>query len=191
MSSSSVYASNIESLVNHGTGYYYTSSDGSSAYIQISFLKGYIFPTGYTLKGTTGCLTYAKSWYVYGIHEWDENIENRWEILGENDSSESTYCQPPTTYIVGCLNDSVGSFTLKPMKSSCGFKHLRWKLKEVCDSCFGIYFLTAGIDVYGTYSLSRFLETKTKGNRKFFCCCFIWKLHFILLTSWLALKCEH
>lgn len=157
LSSSGHNLGNINTLVNHETGLYRSKSDGSSTYIQITFLKGYIFPTGYTLKGLNAPEAngywYCKSWYVHGIHEGDENIESRWNLLGENDTTQSTFCQ--TLYHNGaCCDDSVGSFSLRKIPSIRGYKHLRWKLKEKFDACPSLYaFFTAGIDVYGTLSL--------------------------------------
>lgn len=160
LSSSKDFTGTISSLVNHGTGYYQSQSDGSSTYIQISFLNGYIFPTGYTLKGSTSVGFYSKSWYVYGIHDGDEKTEGRWETLGINDTSQSTYCNTLTSN-GGCYDNRVGSYTLKPMKALLGYKHLRWKTKENCD--IGNAFLTTGIDVYGTLSPSKKLP---KGNER-------------------------
>ena len=51
LSSSTYYTGEIETLVNHGTGHYQSQSDGTSTYIEISFIKGFIYPDGYTLKG--------------------------------------------------------------------------------------------------------------------------------------------
>ena len=163
LSSSPRFTGEINTLVNHGTGHYQSKSDGSSTYIQISFLKGYIFPTGYTLKGPTGSdYAFSKSWYVYGIHEDDEKNEEKWELLGENDTTQSTYCQK--LYGGDCKDDRVGSFSLKQMKTSLGYKFLRWKTKEGCSH--GEAFITSGIDVYGTLSLN-----KIKAKRKSFCGC--------------------
>ena len=120
LSSSPRYTGDIKTLVNHGTGHYQSGSDGTSTYIQISFLKGYIFPTGYTLKGKTGGYHYPKSWYIYGIHEGDENNEGKWDILGINDTTHSTYCQILSSY-KSCNDDRVGSFTTKKMPSSLGY----------------------------------------------------------------------
>ena len=129
LSSSSTRSGKIETLVNHGTGFYQSQSDGSSTYVQISCSKGYIFPTGYTLKGLTGGYRYAKTWYLYGIHEGDENNEEKWDTLDISDTTQSTFCQTLTS-AGSCDDDRVGSFTTKKMPTSKGYKHLRWKLKD-------------------------------------------------------------
>ena len=166
LSSSTYYTGNIETLVNHGTGFYQSKSDGSSIYMQVSFLKGYIFPTGYTLKGANVDRHFSSSWYVYGIHEEDEDNDEKWELLGENDTSQSTYCRQTRSDGQCCYDESVGSFSLKPMRSSLGFKHLRWKTKASPSDTPA--FVTAGIDVYGTLSLSK---VKMRRNGKSFCRC--------------------
>ena len=94
LSSSEYLSGDIKTLVNHGTGHYRSKSDGSNTYIEITFIKGYIYPTGYSLKGARGSgFCFSKSWIVYGIYEGDENKEEKWEIIGENDTTQSTYCQ--------------------------------------------------------------------------------------------------
>ena len=76
LSSSTKYTGDINTIVNHGTGHYQTQDISTmNSFIQISFLKGYIFPTGYTIRGITNGYDYSKSWYVYGIHEGDENVQ--------------------------------------------------------------------------------------------------------------------
>jgi hypothetical protein len=150
LSSSEVYTGEISTLVNHGTGHFQSKdSSKSNTYIQVSFLKGYVFPTGYTLKGVKGLCSYSKSWYVYGIHEGDEGDESKWDTLGVNDTTQSTYCHMPNSRGY-CDDDAVGSFSLKSMPSSRGYKHLRWKLKDPNDEYYA--FITAGIDIYGTLS---------------------------------------
>ena len=152
LSSSEIYTGEINTLVNHGTGHYQSrDTSKKNTYIQVSFLKGFIFPTGYTLKGVKGGYSYSKSWYVYGIHEGDESDESKWDILGVNDTTQSTYCQKLYYSNNNCDDDRVGSFSLKSMSSSRGYKHLRWKLKEPNLDIVHA-FITAGIDVYGTLS---------------------------------------
>ena len=150
LSSSKYFDGEISTLINHGDGFYRSTSDGESTYIQIAFLRGLIYPTGYTLRGREGTYHFAKSWYVYGIRDGDENNKERWEILGENDTTQSTYCALVSPG-GGCIDNRVGSFSLKPMSSSSGYKYLRWTLKEGC--CNDSKFLTLGVDVYGTLFL--------------------------------------
>ena len=164
LSSSTRYTGEIDTVVNHGTGHYQSmkSGDDKESFIQITFLKGFIFPTGYTLKGVRDGYSFSKSWCVFGIHEGDENQEKRWKTLAINDTSESTYCQTLSVY-GNCIDDRVGSFQLKPMKITRGFKHLRWRPKEL-----GGIFITAGIDIYGTLSNYQYIDTR---NRISVCLC--------------------
>ena len=150
LSLSTIYTGHLSALVNHGTDHCQSTSDGSSTYIQISFLKGYIYPTGYTLKGLVG-YCFARSWNVYGIKEGDEENKEKWVILGSNDNTQSTYCNIVASD-GNCANADVGSFALKPLKYTRGFKHMRWTSTE--KSCF----LTTGLDIYGTLSLSQFIR---------------------------------
>ena len=92
----------------------------------------------------------------------DENKEENWDLLGENDTTQSTYCQTLGSN-GGCCDDRVGSFSLKQMSIVKGYKHLRWKTKEYVNT---EAFITAGIDVYGTLSLSGI-----KRNGKSICRC--------------------
>ena len=151
LSSTKVYTGEINTLVKHGTGHCQAEqgTGEKSIYIQVTFLKGFVFPTGYTIKGMAGGYTYPKSWYVYGIHEGDEEKkEEEWDLLGENDTTESTYCQKLHSSYNNCDDTRVGSFTLRKMPSSRGYKHMRWQTKS------GGAFITAGIDVYGTLSMN-------------------------------------
>ena len=50
-----------------------------------------------------------------------------------------------------CNNDAVGTFTLKPMNSIIGYKHIRWIMTENV-GCSPGGFALAGLDVYGILS---------------------------------------
>ena len=153
LTSSEKYTGEISTLVNHGTGHYQSKSASCDTFMQITFLKGFIFPTGYTLKGKNGH-SYSKSWYVYGIHRGDENFKSKWDVLAINDTSQSTYCSPETSSI-NCGDTKVGSFKLKPQRSKKGYKHIRMQLKEGSNN--NCPFLTEGIDFYGSILLSETL----------------------------------
>ena len=145
--------------------YQYMSGPGSQTnlpWIQLSFPNCFIFPTAYSLRGVNnGASCYSKSWDVYGIHDGDENKgKESWELLGANDTSQSTYCVTTSSY---CNSLNIGSFTLKPMQSSVGFKHLRWVSRETA-GCTNYYMTTSAVDVYGTLSLSSILrKAKRRG----------------------------
>lgn len=139
-------------------------SETDLPWVQLSFPKGYIFPTAYSMRGVykdenTGYI-FATSWDVFGIKEGDEKDENKWELLATNTSSESTYCEKTFYFIFGgyfCQDNRTGTFTLKPIQSTEGFKHIRWRLKT--SSCNDFAFATSGIDVYGTlFTVPRILK---------------------------------
>ena len=113
---------------------------------------------------------FAKTWNVYGIFEGDENNEEKWDLLGTNNTSESTYCT--TTYNECCADNNIGTFTLKPMPSNKGYKHIRWRSEVAsCSSGTSHWFATSGIDVYGTLSSSPFKQDKNVNTC--FCRCSI------------------
>ena len=120
-------------------------------WIQLSFPRGFIYPTAYSMRGTyekAAARQFATSWYVFGIHEGDENDESKWDLLAMNLSSESTFCN--RVWHNGNCNDTrVGTFDLKPLTSYKGYRSLRWRLKTPSNAG-SYYFATSGIDVYGT-----------------------------------------
>ena len=137
-------------IVNWDSSVYQAVGDSSNfPWIQLSFPKGYIFPTAYSMREVYrefSLFTFATSWDVFGIKEGYEKDENSWELLATNNLNESTYCTGSSHF--GCNDNRTGTFTLKQTKSAEGFKHLRWKLKTSCNDYY--CFATSGIDVYGT-----------------------------------------
>ena len=120
-------------------------------WVQLSFPKGYIFPTAYSMRGVykeNSGYRFATSWDVFGIKEGEEKDENKWELLATNTSSESTYCNQLSS-TGNCRDNKTGTFTLEPIQSTEGFKHLRWRMNTTSFSN-SYYFATSGIDVYGT-----------------------------------------
>ena len=155
-------AGSIDTLIMWNS-FYYFAGPSKSAWFQLTFPYRFIYPSAYSMRGVydksnpNGC-QYAKSWYVYGIHEGDEDDSNKWELLGINDTSQSLYCRVLVGSLEGCQDKNVGSFTLKPMKSQNGFRHIRWVTKETSHSYFGV----SGLDVYGTLTTEIFLPKKRK-----------------------------
>lgn len=130
-----------------------SNGDKNDAWVQLTFPRGYIFPTAYSMRGvysTKSSPCFAKSWDVYGIFDGDLNDESKWDLLGQNDTSQSIYCQ----YLLEnrCHDKRVGTFTLKPLPSIIGYKHLRWRARENCKSSCKYSFATSGIDIYGKLS---------------------------------------
>ena len=153
----------------------YQAGNGAKidSWVQLSFPKGLIYPTAYSMRGSYGSSwwpCFAKTRNVYGIFEGDENNEEKWDLLGTNNTSESTYCNSASSYEY-CADNNIGTFTLKPMPSNKGYKHIRWR-SEVA-SCGGNfhYFATSGIDVYGTLSSSP--SKQNKNANTCFCRCSI------------------
>ena len=143
---------NKASVLVNWDSFSFSAGDKSLPWVQLSFPKGYIIPTAYSMRGSSNkgyTYSFPTSWDVYGIKEGDENDESKWKLLATNKSSESSYCNP-TTPGGGCNSTSVGTFTLQPMQATeQGFKHLRWRQKTSSYDGATI-FPISGIDVYGT-----------------------------------------
>ena len=154
---------NVKSLVLWNANFYGTSYV-ANAWIQLTFPKRYIFPTAYSLKGYKN-YCHAKSWNVYGIHEGDENKDkSSWDLLGENDTTQSPYCNPPAS---GCASDSVGTLTLKPLPSVQGYRSIRWMTTENSASCRPTFMVSA-VDVYGILTNVKFIDINIKNSNEFY-----------------------
>lgn len=169
----------VDNIVNWDSLVYTTASGSSSnpPWVQLTFTKGYIFPNAYSMRGvytSSTAFNFANSWNVYGIHEGDESNDNKWDLLGVNDTSESTFCNTLHNKVY-CDDSRVGTFTLKPMPSSVGYKAMRWKYKTSPSNTY--IFATSGIDVYGTLSISSSLKNNRK---KASCYCKCSASHFII-----------
>ena len=132
----------------------FSTSVVENAWIQIGFPRRFIFPTAYSFRGPLSSnWRYAKAWNVYGIHEEDDDKSaSEWDLLGSNKTSESTYCVTLTSYEY-CEDRRVGTFNLKPMKSSIGYRYIRWVATEGGGDSTGRWTIS-GLDVYGTLSSS-------------------------------------
>jgi hypothetical protein len=173
---------NLNTLVNwdaeyssHGPG-----SSTNQPWVQLSFPNRYIFPTAYSIRGSSSGSWFSTEWYVYGIQEGDENAENRWDLLSTNKNTESIYC-----ITVGsngeCYDLRVGTFNIQNI-STKGYRHLRWRQKTSC--CGGYYFSTTGIDVYGTLSSSPTLSpSPTQKIKKNQCSCYCNIMIYRLIIS--------
>ena len=96
-----------------------------------------------------------------------------------NSSNESSYCNSPSGY--GCRSKDVGTFTLKPMHLTEGFRHLRWRLKTLYNDDGRYAFSTSGIDVYGTLVIVPRIKKCT-----FYCRCASHpRIVAVVLGSWM------
>ena len=131
------------------------SAPANNPWIQLDFPKGFIQPTAYSIRGVKPFdqRCFAKTWDVFGIYNNDENNKTKWIKLASNKSSETNFCK--NTVKNACFDFSVGTYNLESMKSSKGFRHIRFVLTETVENEFCIgennhYFATSGIDIYGT-----------------------------------------
>jgi hypothetical protein len=167
----------------------YQAGPGSATnlpWIQLSFPKGYIFPTAYSMRGvyeTNTGRTFAIEWNVYGIFEGDENSENKWELLVTNNNTESTYCN--TLYNSGYQDERVGTFTL-PKIPTKGYRHSRWREKTPNIAYY--YFVSSGLDIYGTYSSSPTLNSSPTQNinKKQYSCYYSFAIYRLIISSLLG-----
>lgn len=166
--------------------YIYSAGAGSPLdlpWVQLSFPRGFFFPTAYSMRGVylndTFGYYFATEWNVYGIEEGAENDESKWHLLATNNNTESIYCNIVNN-IGGCTDINVGTFTLKNMSTN-GYKHLRWRQKVSC--CDKYYFATSGLDIYGTF----YIPPNYKYNRfSCYCRCAIYSIIFpILLVNFM------
>lgn len=134
----------------------YGNKKEAGSWIQLSFPKSTLFPVAYSFKGpkssskTWWC--YTMEWSVFGCRDEDDSKDiDSWDLLGSNNSSETPYCQTPNS-LGFCNNDSIGTFNLKSLISSTGYKHIRWVMTRGSPhaNCQPSGFGIAGIDVYGT-----------------------------------------
>ena len=130
------------------------SSNLDFPWLQISFPKSLIVPTAYSIRGvnaTSGGRCFAAKWDVYGIYSDKENDNSTWIKLATNSYSETLFCRD----LIGgaCKDFHVGTYNLGTIKSSKGFRHIRFVLNESCahSACKEKhYFATSGVDLYGT-----------------------------------------
>ena len=112
------------------------------------------------MRGSSSGYSFSKSWDVYGIRNGDENNKNNWKLLGQNDTTQSTYCKTISSTNSGCKDGRTGTFSLSTSYLTEGFKHLRWVGREFSPSD-RLFFTTSGIDVYGTLVFSNIIPRNT------------------------------
>ena len=130
------------------------SSSLDYPWLQISFPKSLIVPTAYSIRGVIGASggrCFATKWDVYGIYSDKENDNSTWIKLATNIYSETKFCN--NFGISACRDLSVGTYDLKTINSSKGFRYVRFVLKESSthyECVTNHYFATSGVDFYGT-----------------------------------------
>ena len=128
--------------------------ENPNPWFQISIPYGFIIPTAFSMRGTSGNFYFPSSWDVFGITECDENS---WDLLATNNFRESTYCN-------GCYDSrchdgtNIGTYLLKETKKK--YQHLRWRLKTVFNNADDPYFPVSGFDVFGFLSFSKKMRMK-------------------------------
>ena len=110
--STEVNEGDVNALVNWDN---YVWLRGQTAYAQVEFKHGYVYPTSYSLKGYNIKYCFAKEWKLFGFNE--ENEEKT--LLSENKSEGSTFCSTSA----GCNNANWATFSINPVQKA--FKYFR------------------------------------------------------------------
>ena len=138
---------NVNTLVNWNNR---VSLFGQTAYAQVEFKHGYVYPTSYSLKGYNENICFAKEWYIYGFNE--ENGEKT--LLSENKSEGSKFCGTAE----GCNNANWSTFSINPVQKA--FKYFRIVSKT--PSCASWYIHLSGFEIFGVYSIDGRTPAKAK-----------------------------
>ena len=92
----------------------FAQASGQSAYLQIEFKEGYVYPTFYSLKGCV-LREFVKEWVLYGFNSLSEEKV----ILSKNKSEGSTFCGTGTH----CRSSNWGTFSVDAVKKA--FKYFK------------------------------------------------------------------
>ena len=197
--------SKIRSLVSDVTSYVNSSSDPTrsdvntlvnwdkylllpdqTAYAQVEFKYGYVYPTSYSLKGYNANWCFAKEWYLYGFNQ--EN--GRKILLSENKSEGSTFCSTSS----GCNNNNWATFSIKQAKKA--FKYFRLVSKTPSCGNSSWYILLSGFEIFGIYSVNGRVPAKARGmtlvlfNKFSFCSIFLLVLILCSPSILFYVQCE-
>ena len=146
--STKVLEGDVNTLVNWDD---YVYLELETAYAQVEFKHGYVYPTSYSLKGYASNFCFAKEWKLFGFNE--ENEEKI--VLSENKSEGSTFCSTGSY----CKNDNWATFSINPVQKA--FKYFRIVSKT--PSCSNDWWiLLGGFEVFGLYSIDGRITAKAR-----------------------------
>ena len=154
--------SNVQSITSYVEPSYYTSTgthngnaealvkweniiqaQGKTAYLQVEFKQGFVYPTFYSLKGYNAGYIFAKEWVLYGFNSLDEEKV----ILSKNKSQGSTFCST-SSY---CDNANWATFSVDPVQKS--FKYFRMMSLATSSTQNNWWIFSGGFEVFGIYSI--------------------------------------
>ena len=139
---SAVYHGNVTAVVNWENE---VQSGPSNPWIQISFPNSKLNPTGYTLKGPVSLSKcFASKWKVEAFND-DESDPSLWDTVAINQNTESNYCNTNANV---CSDPSVGHFIIPATNKR--YKHFRWSTVTSRCTFNSVFFVTGGIDLFGT-----------------------------------------
>lgn len=126
-------------------GNFASLSGENKNYLIIRFPERYLFPTHYTIRGTSVAYHYQKTWTVHGYNKGEENNKDSWTLLADNESTFDTFCGNEE----GCITTRRSTiFSMIPSKK--GFEYIRFTTTSTITS--GDHFTTSGIEFFGILS---------------------------------------
>jgi hypothetical protein len=116
------------------------TGDLYGAYIKLDFYGCYIKLSHYSLRGYVG-YQFSKSWNVTGITAHGNEV-----LIGMNTSTEHGFCEPSNW---DCPNYDPKLYSV--IKNDYTFVSLKWSITKGSLTPYH-YFLTSGIELFGTFS---------------------------------------
>ena len=174
--SNSGYSSDLDTIVNWS---YRIQHCTTSAFLQVEFKKGYVFPTNYSIKGYNWDACFAKEWYLYGLTQ--SNGEKT--LLSTDSNSGTTYCSTNT----GCRNDNWATFSINSAKKAFRFFRMETKTRS-CSWSSNDCLLLGGFDVFGVYSFDG--RTSLKKNKRQITCFASFRFSFYSIIRFTIYVCN-
>ena len=115
----------------------------SGMYLQVWFKHGFVYPTSYSIKGTSKSKCYATEWTLYGFNTAEEEMT----ILGEDKSEGTTFCNSGKN---DCESNNWATFSVR--KVTKAFKYFRM-IDKSCSCNYDDFLLLGGFELFGLYSI--------------------------------------
>lgn len=123
----------------------FATNDGNP-YLTIRFPDRYLFPTHYTIRGTSVNYEFQKTWDVHGYNKGEDDDSSKWTLLASNESTFDTFCSNGAN----CITTKRSTvFSMIPTKK--GFEYIRFTATSTLGSV--IHFTTSGIEFFGSLSV--------------------------------------
>ena len=177
---------NVTSIPNNiilWTGFWGSGfgSESLQVYLELKFPDRYIFPTGYSLKGSKLDYYYPTEWKVYGYNEEQRDKgEDLWTLLEHRTlTSDIPSCNQATDK--KCNSESVGTFVFANQMPKFGYRYLRWIAVKSSES--GPRLAASALDLYGALSKkSTFSFPKCSYTQNYYNYCIFHSFLLVLIT---------